>query len=441
MEWDVVLLSRMQFAVAVFFHFIFVPLTLGLALIMAIVETLYVRTGNELYKQMVKYWGKLFLINFALGIVTGITLEFQFGTNWSRYSEFVGDIFGSLLAIEASLTFFLESTFLAVWAFGWDKVSKRVHLMAIWIVAIAANLSALWIIFANAWMQNPVGYVIRNGRAELDDFWAIITNEYAFGMFSHTIFSSWLLTGFFILGVSSWHILRKNEMDFFKRAFVIGAHFTLTAFILVAFTGHWQGQIVAKLQPAKLAAMESIWETTKGAPMYGFLIPDVKNERNNMELFPIPNLLSFIAYNDFNAEVKGLKEFPEENRPPVMIVFTAFRIMLTLAGLFAVFAGLSWYIRKEPEKYPFLLKIFPWLIPIPYFGIAAGWTVAEVGRQPWVVYDIMRTSDAVSPIPASSVVVSLIAFAVVYTFLGVVDIYLLRKYACKGPTPIEQKSA
>lgn len=200
---DVVMLSRLQFAVTVFFHFIFVPLTLGLVVLLAIMETLYVRTGNEVYKRMVKFWGKLFLINFVLGVVTGITLEFQFGTNWSRYSEYVGDIFGSLLAIEATAAFFLESTFLAVWAFGWERVSKKVHLTAIWLVAIASNLSALWIILANGWMQNPVGYVIKNGRAELSSFFDVVTNPFAWSQYFHTIFAAWMLGGFFVLGVSS----------------------------------------------------------------------------------------------------------------------------------------------------------------------------------------------------------------------------------------------
>lgn len=432
---DVVVLSRLQFAVTVFFHFIFVPLTLGLSIVVAAMETLYVRTNNEVYKRMAKFWGKLFLINFALGIVTGITLEFQFGTNWSRYSEFVGDIFGSILAIEASVTFFLESTFLAVWAFGWEKVSKKMHCAAIWIVAVAANLSAFWIIVANAFMQNPVGYVIRNGRAELDSFWDVVLNEYAYGMFTHTIFASWVLTGFFILGVAAWHIVRNSEMDFFKRSFKIGANFTAIALLLLLIAGHWQGQIVARKQPAKLAAMEALWETGTNVPMYALLYPDTENETNSIEALPIPGLLSFIAFNSVNAEVKGLKDFPKDERPPVLPVFLSFRLMIALGGLFVLFGGLAWYIRNTPENSPAILKWLPYLIPLPYFAIAFGWTVAEMGRQPWVVYNIMKTSDAVSPVPSSSVLISLITFGVVYTFLGIVDIYLLRKYACKGPAP------
>lgn len=432
---DVVLLSRLQFAITVFFHFIFVPLTLGLAVIVATVETLYVRTGNEVYKRMAKFWGKLFLINFALGIVTGITLEFQFGTNWSRYSEFVGDIFGSLLAIEASVTFFLESTFLAVWAFGWERVSKKMHCAAIWLVAIAANLSAFWIILANAFMQNPVGYEIRNGRAELVNFWDVVFNEYAYGMFTHTIFASWVLTGFFILGIAAWHLLRNNEVDFFQRSFKIGANFTAIALILLLVAGHWQGQIVARKQPAKLAAMEALWETASYVPMYALLYPDVENERNSIEALPIPGMLSFLAGNSFDTEVKGLKDFPKEERPPVLPVFITFRLMLALGGLFVLFGGLAWYIRKAPQQYPFILKCLPYLIPLPYFALAFGWTVAEMGRQPWVVYNLMKTTDAISPVPASSVILSVITFATVYTFLGIVDVYLLRKYACKGPAP------
>ena len=224
---DLVMLSRLQFAVAVFFHFIFVPLTLGLTVLLAIMETIYVRTGDETYKRMAKFWGKLFLINFALGVVTGITLEFQFGTNWSKYSAYVGDIFGSLLAIEATAAFFLESTFVAVWAFGWNKVGKKVHCFAIWAVAFASNLSAVWIIIANGFMQNPVGYAIRNGRAELENFLTVIANPYAWGQFFHTIFSSWMLAGFFVLAVCAWHLLRKNADPVFARSVKIAAPFTL----------------------------------------------------------------------------------------------------------------------------------------------------------------------------------------------------------------------
>lgn len=430
---DVVMLSRLQFAVAVFFHFIFVPLTLGLAVLLAIMETKYVRTGDEIYKRMAKFWGKLFLINFTLGVVTGITLEFQFGTNWSRYSEYVGDIFGSLLAIEATAAFFLESTFLAVWAFGWEKVSKKVHLTAIWLVAIASNMSALWIIFANGWMQNPVGYVMRNGRAELADFFAVITNPFAWGQYGHTIFASWMLAGFFVLGISAWHLARKSHMDFFRLSVKIAAPFTLVMALLLAAQGHHHAQTVAKLQPAKLAAMESHWETGKDVPMYILTWPDQAAGKNSIEALPIPGLLSILAFNSPSAEVRGLSSFPAEDIPPVLPTFLSFRFMIACAGIFILLAMLAWWYRKDLENHPLLMRALVYVIPLPYVTIMAGWAVAEIGRQPWIVYGMMRTSDAVSPVPASSVAISLLAFIVVYSFLGVLDIYLLRKYAIKGP--------
>ena len=427
------MLSRLQFAVTVFFHFIFVPLTLGLVVLLAIMETLYVRTGNEVYKRMVKFWGKLFLINFVLGVVTGITLEFQFGTNWSRYSEYVGDIFGSLLAIEATAAFFLESTFLAVWAFGWERVSKKVHLTAIWLVAIASNLSALWIILANGWMQNPVGYVIKNGRAELSSFFDVVTNPFAWSQYFHTIFAAWMLGGFFVLGVSSWHLLRKNELDLFKRSVRIAAPFTLILVLLLGLQGHHHAQIVAEMQPAKLAAMESHWETTKNAPFYLAVVPDEANETNSVEAIGIPGLLSWISYGDADAEVKGLKDFPKEDRPPVTPVFWGFRAMIFFGVIFLALAAWATLQRNRETINPTLMRALVWCIPLPYISIAMGWLVAEMGRQPWIVYGLMRTSDAVSPVPAEHVSTSLLAFIIVYSVLGLLDIFLLRKYAIKGP--------
>lgn len=430
---DVVMLSRLQFAVTVFFHFIFVPLTLGLSVLLAVMETYYVRTGEEVYKRMAKFWGKLFLINFALGVVTGITLEFQFGTNWSRYSEYVGDIFGSLLAIEATAAFFLESTFIAVWAFGWDRVHKKVHLTAIWLVAIASNLSAVWIIIANGWMQHPVGYVIRNGRAELADFFAVLSNPFAWGQFFHTIFASWMLAGFFVLGVASWHLLRKNELDFFKRTVKIAAPFTFVLAVLLSLQGHHHAQLVARMQPEKLAAMESHWTTGTHVPMYLLTWPDQAEGKNLIQALPIPDLLSLLAFNSPSAEVRGLSSFPPDDIPPVLPTFLSFRFMVACAGVFIILGFLAWWYRKDLENHPRVMKALLYVIPLPYLGIMAGWALAEIGRQPWIVYGMMRTSEGVSPVPASSVAISLLAFVVFYSFLGVLDIYLLRKYATKGP--------
>jgi cytochrome d ubiquinol oxidase subunit I len=432
---DVVLLSRLQFAVATMFHFIFVPLTLGLSVIIAVMQTKYVRSGDETYKRMAKFWGKLFLINFALGVVTGITLEFQFGTNWSRYSAYVGDIFGSLLAIEATVAFFLESTFVAVWVFGWDRLSKKLHCWSIILVAAASNISALWILIANAWMQHPVGYVIRNGRAELDDFMAIVLQPWAWLEYVHTVLGAWILGGFFVMGVSAWHLLRKNELDFFKKSFNIGTAFALVCSILVVVEGHTHGNMVAKTQPAKLAAMESHWDTQKNAPMHLFVVPDEKNERNSVELFSIPSFLSLLAYNDTNASVKGLKDIPKDERPPVLLTFLSFRVMVALGTLFPLLALVAWVTRKGIENQKLLLKALVWAIPLPYIALEAGWIVAEVGRQPWIVYGLMKTKDAVSPVPSMQVAATLAAFIVVYAVLGAVDIYLLKKHSQKGPTP------
>ena len=265
---DALMLSRLQFAAATFFHFLFVPLTLGLSVLLAIMETTYVRTGNEEYRNMARFWGKIFLINFAIGVVTGITLEFQFGTNWSRYSEYVGDIFGSLLAIEATVAFFLESTFIAVWAFGWKRLSPKAHAVTIWLVALASNLSALWILIANSWMQHPVGFVIRNGRAELDSLIAIITQPFAWHTIVHTVSAAYILSAFFVMGISAWHLLRKQNISFFKKSFRLAVSFALIFTIVEVVQGHMHGGEVAKMQPTKLAAMESLWETTKSAPQY-----------------------------------------------------------------------------------------------------------------------------------------------------------------------------
>jgi cytochrome bd ubiquinol oxidase subunit I len=438
---DVLNLSRLQFAVATYFHFLFVPLTLGLSLLVAIMETIYVRKGDDDYKRAAKFWGKLFLINFAIGIVTGITLEFQFGTNWSRYSAFVGDIFGSLLAIEATVAFFLESTFVAVWFFGWKKLSPRAHVVCIWLVAIASNISAFWILIANAWMQHPVGYAIRNGRAELTDFLSVITQRYALLEFIHTVGGAYILAGFFVIGISAWHLLRKNEEQFFRKSLRVALAFALIFSLFEILQGHMNAEILSTTQPAKLAAMESLWETERGVPINLVQWPNETEERNSIRALPIPKLLSLLGSYDANAEVKGLKDFPKENRPPVLPSFLSFRIMVGLGFLFVVLTAWAWIKRETIIHSPGLLKLLVWSIPLPYIACQTGWTLAEVGRQPWIVYGIMKTSDAVSPISVSQVGISLVAFILVYTLLGIADFYLLFKFARKGPQPAIVSSA
>ncbi|MCA1988275.1 MAG: cytochrome ubiquinol oxidase subunit I [Desulfarculus sp.] len=437
MSMDVLMLSRLQFAAATFFHFLFVPLTLGLSLLTAIMETRYVTSGDEDYKRMAKFWGKLFLINFAVGVVTGITLEFQFGTNWSRYSQYVGDIFGSLLAVEATLAFFLESTFIAVWVFGWNKLSPKLHATTIWLVAIASNLSAYWILAANSFMQHPVGYVIRNGRAELDDFLAIVTQKWAILEFVHTLSGAYILAAFFVMGISAWHLLRGNEVDLFKKSFKLAAIWALIFSIFVAINGDLSGKEVAEKQPTKLAAMEGLWETTKAAPMYLLLWPDQKNARNSVEALPIPGALSFLAFGDFSAEVKGLKDFPVKDRPPVLPTYLGFRLMVGLGALFILVSIWAFLKRKDPQSSPKLLKLLPWLIPLPYLALEAGWLVAEVGRQPWIVWGMMRTADAASPVAVSQVATTLVAFILIYGLLGAAAFWLIFRNARKGPAPVK----
>jgi cytochrome d ubiquinol oxidase subunit I len=427
------MLSRLQFAAATMFHFLFVPLTLGISVLIACMETAYVRTGNPIYKRMAKFWGKLFLINFTLGVVTGITLEFQFGTNWSRYSAYVGDIFGSLLAIEATAAFFLESTFIGVWHFGWEKLSAKAHAVTAWLVAGAGNLSAVWILIANGFMQNPLGYEIRNGRAELTDFMAVITNPWAWNQFVHVISASFCVAAFFMAGISAWHLLRKQNEEFFTKSMNIALVTGLVAAAVVAGQGHFHGNLVAKLQPAKLAAMESHWETAKNAPMYLLQIPDEKNEKNLIEALPVPSLLSILAFSDPDAEVKGLKDFAPADRPPVGITFLSFRVMVGIGALMPLLMLFGLWKRESLASYPLYLKVLVWAIPLPYLGMQAGWAVAEVGRQPWIVHGLMRTADAVSPITAGQAGGSLVAMVLLYTLLGAAGAYLMVTAARKGP--------
>jgi cytochrome d ubiquinol oxidase subunit I len=432
---DVLFLSRLQFAAATMFHFLFVPLTLGLSVLVAIMETKYAQSGDETYLRMTKFWGKLFLINFALGVVTGITLEFQFGTNWSRYSAYVGDIFGSLLAIEATAAFFLESTLIGVWIFGWKKLSAKAHAAVMWLIAGAGNISAIWILTANGWMQQPVGYVIRNGRAELADFAAVLFNKFSILQILHVIPAAFILSAFFVMGISAYHLLKKQHVDFATRSFKMGLVCGLIASVFIVVQGDLHARHVTKVQPAKLAAMESLWETTTQAPIHLIALPDEKNERNAIQIGSIPGVLSFLGHHDFDAEIKGLKAFPKDERPPVLLTFLSFRGMVALGSYFVLMMIIGVWKRNRLLESPGYLKLMLYSIPLPYIAIQLGWIVAEVGRQPWIVYGIMKTSDAVSPIATSQVGTSLVAFVLVYALLGAVGYYLIFKFARKGPEP------
>ncbi len=429
-------LSRWQFAITAGFHFIFVPLTLGLSILVAYMEMRYVRTGDEIYLKMARFWGKLFLINFALGVVTGLTLEFQFGMNWAEYSRYVGDIFGAPLAIEATVAFFLESTFIGIWIFGWHKVSKKVHAFSMLMVAIGTNLSALWILLANGWMQHPVGYAIQNNRAEMVDFGALLTNPDGWLKFFHTVTSSYLLATFFVMGVSAYHLLKKSNTDFFKRSFQAASVFGLASAFLVIAAGGISAKLVADSQPTKFAAMEAVWDTQKAAPFSLVVIPDESHERNAVEILKIPNLLSLLAHHNPDAEIKGLKDFPTEERPPVLVTFLGYRVMVGLGLLFFLLAFIAVLMvwKGKLASNPWFMRIMLYLLPLPYLANQLGWLVSEIGRQPWIVYGLLKTSAGVSKsISASQVWGSLIGFTLLYGTLAVIDIFLLTKYARKGP--------
>ncbi len=433
-------LARWQFAITTVYHFFFVPLTLGLSILVAIMETRYVRTGDEVYKRMTKFWGKLFLINFAMGVVTGIVMEFQFGMNWSEYSRFVGDIFGAPLAIEALLAFFMESTFLGIWIFGWDKLPKGLHAATIWLVAIGSNLSALWILIANSFMHEPMGYELVNGKAQMNDFGALLGNPHVWHQFPHVFFSGLATGSFFILGISAYHLLKKTDPDLFRRSFNLALAGGLLGTALVGLVGHAQGQHMFRTQPMKMAAAEALWDTEDPAALSLFTIG---NERQREDVFAIklPGFLSFLALNSFTGEVRGINDIQAEYEqiygpgnyvPPVAVSYWAFRIMMT-PGLIMGGLGLLilfFILRKRLDRQTWLLRILPWAIPLPYLANSAGWILTEVGRQPWIVFGLMRTEEGVSrAVPAGAVLTSVLLFLLVYTALMVADVYLLAKYA------------
>ncbi|MGZ9220726.1 MAG: cytochrome ubiquinol oxidase subunit I [Anaerolineales bacterium] len=442
---DPITLSRLQFALTTVYHWLFVPLTLGLAWYVAFMQTRYYQTRDETWRKMAKFWGKLFLINFAIGVVTGIVQEFQFGMNWSEYSRYVGDIFGAPLAIEALLAFFLESTFLGVWVFGEGRVPEKVHLASIWLVAIGSNLSALWILLANGWMQHPVGYVINeaNERAELVNFFALVGNPKGWIFFWHTITDGLAMAAFFILAVSAYHLIRKQNVDFFKRSFSIAAVVGLIASVLVFLGGHTMGQYMYENQPMKFAAIEAHWETSQPADFSILTIGDLSGKREVWS-WRMPKVLSFLACNNLNCEVRGVNDIqaeyettygPGDYIPLMVVTYWTFRIMMSFgfimmaATAFLVFANLHGDITNAKW-----LKWVPPLLMLPYLANASGWILTEMGRQPWIVYGLLRVEDAVSPnLTTLDLLISLIGYTLVYGSLAVSMVYLMKKYAVAGP--------
>ncbi len=443
------LLSRLQFAITTTYHFLFIPLTLGLSLFVALLETLYVKTNNDRYKQMTKFWGKLFLVNFAMGVVTGIVQEFHFGMNWSEYSRFMGDIFGAPLALEALTAFFLESTFMGLWIFGWDKLSKKSHLLCIWLVAFASNLSSYWILVANSFMQHPVGYTINHGRAEMVDFIALLTNPYVAGQFSHTVLSGIVTAGFFVISISAYHLLRKTHVESFTSTMKIGLVWTIIGLFAVMGSGHMQAQSLVNTQPIKLASLEALWETKNPAPFTIYTSIDQVKQKNSSQI-AIPGLLSFMAFNKPEGEIKGLKDLQLASEqqfgagnyiPDVPGLFWSFRIMV-LAGILMIaiaFINALLIFKNKLSQYPIALKCLLYALPLPYIANSTGWYVTEAGRQPWIVVGLQKASAGISQnITSTEVWISLIGFTLIYTVLAVVAIYVAIKFIKKGPeTPLE----
>ena len=444
---DVLALSRAQFAITTVYHFFFVPLTLGLSIFVAILETQYVRSGDEKFKRMTKFWGTLFLINFVIGVATGLVQEFQFGMNWSEYSRFVGDIFGVPLAFEALLAFFLESTFLGVWVFGWEKLSKKVHLAAIWLVAIGSNASAFWILVANSFMQQPVGYTIRNGRAEMTDFLALIGNPHVWGQFPHVVSGGVATAGFFVLGVSAYHFIKRSKhLDAYKKSFQWGLIYAIIGTILVITSGHAQAQEMVKTQPMKMAAAEALWNTEQPAALSVFTIGDTKN-REDVFSIRLPAALSFLACNNFTCEIQGINNLqaqyqqqygPGDYVPPVFITYWTFRLMIGIGFLMLALLAYGAYLalrNKDISQHRTYAKIMVLALFSPYLANSFGWLLAEFGRQPWIVFGLLFTSQAFSPnLSTFHVWLSLLTFVLLYAALIVADIYLLVKYIKIGIT-------
>ena len=441
-------LARWQFAITTIFHFFFVPLTLGLSIFVAILETRYVRTGDETYKKMAKFWGKIFLINFAIGVVTGIVQEFQFGMNWSEYSRFMGDIFGAPLAIEALLAFYMESTFIGIWIFGWDKVSKKMHLAAAWLVAIGSNISALWILIANSFMQHPVGYTLdpESGRALMADFGALVFNPNVQLQFPHVLTSGVALAGFVVMAFSAWHLLRKHEVAFFRASFRMAAIYALIGSVAVGLVGHMQGQYMVEKQPMKMAVAEAHYNTADPASLSLFTI-GTWDQTEEVFSIRIPALLSFMTYSRPYGEIKGINELnaeftetygPGDYIPPVALNYWSFRAMVGAGGAMVLLSllGVFWSKNDQLDGKKTYLKLMMWAAGLPYLATATGWVLAETGRFPWIVYGLQTIEDAVSPnVPAWNILLSLVLMTVLYGVLTIIAFKLALKYGT-GETEI-----
>ncbi|MCO5969295.1 cytochrome ubiquinol oxidase subunit I [Actinoallomurus soli] len=446
-------IARWQFGITTVYHFLFVPLTIGLSALVAGLQTAWVRTGNTGHLRATKFWGKLLLINFAMGIVTGIVQEFQFGMNWSAYSRFVGDVFGAPLALEGLLAFFLESTFLGLWIFGWDRLPKKIHLACIWIVSVGTLLSAYFILAANSWMQHPVGYHLdpATGRARLTDFWAVLTNSTMLVAFPHTITAAFVTAGLFMVGISAWHLARRRHVEVFRPSLKIALAVTLIASLGVAVTGDLQGKVMTKQQPMKMAAAEALYKTERPA---SFSLVTVGTLDGRKEVFSVkvPRVLSFLATGHFDGKVDGINDVQAaeqakygagDYRPVVPVTYWNFRIMAGIGFLTAFLALLGlWLMRRgRLPRNRWVWRAGVLSLVLPFVGNSAGWIFTEMGRQPWSVYGVLKTSASVSPgVSATSMLISVLALTTLYAVLIVIETGLMLRYVKAGP-PSEEDVA
>jgi cytochrome bd ubiquinol oxidase subunit I len=451
---DALTLARWQFGIVTVYHFLFVPITLGLSVLVALMQTAWYRTGNAKYLAMTKFWGKIFLINFAMGVVTGIVQEFQFGMNWSQYSRFVGDVFGAPLAIEGLIAFFLEATFLGLWIFGWDRLPKLAHLMTIWAVGIATNLSAFFILAANSWMQHPVGYRINpeRGRAELTSLWDVLNNLTTRVTFPHVVTAAFVTAAALVIGISAWHLHRRQHVEVMRESMKMGFVVALIFGVGVAVTGDLQAKVMTEQQPMKMAAAEAIWGTQAPASFSIFTIgtPDGESELFSVRL---PYLLSFMATGDPNGEVEGIRDVeraseerfgPGDYRPIIPVTYWSFRYMIGFGMVTAALALLGLFMMRggrNPAEKKWFYRIALWTIPFPLIANSFGWIFTEMGRQPWVVYSQMLTSDGVSPLVGPWYVwTSMIVLTLLYAVLAIVEVGLIIRYAKAGPPETEAEA-
>jgi cytochrome bd ubiquinol oxidase subunit I len=436
---DVEVLSRIQFAFTISFHYIYPPLSIGLGLIMVLMEGQYLRTGEQVYHKMARFYTKIFALIFGIGVATGIVMEFEFGTNWATYSRYVGDVFGSALAAEGIFAFALESGFLGVLLFGWNKVSPRVHFFSTVMVFLGSMFSAIWIVVANSWQQTPSGYHIvgegMQARAEITDFWAMVFNPSSIDRVMHVWIGSFLAGAFLVLSISSWYILKQKYVDFAQRSFRIALVVAAIAAIAQLLVGHRSAEIVAEYQPAKLAAMEGHYDSAAVADLY--LFGWVDTETQEVIGLRIPKGLTLLIHSDLTTSVRGLNSFNPGDRPRMVnIVFQSYHLMISI-GVFLIFWScfLMWlWYRNRLFNYRWVLIVSTWSVLLPQLANQAGWYAAETGRQPWVVYGLLKTSDALSKnVTANQVLFSLILFSVVYALLFALFIYMLNKKITHGP--------